>query len=291
MKSLKKLAASSAVTIAALVLAAGLLGYSTIGGARAALTYYSENYISEMQLQEIGVTLQENGVPVATGSALQTNSTVDDNTNNVTNNGRSGLLQYLRNGEEDKAANVEEFHLGVHYPEQLTVHNATGRNSQGGENITQYVRVTVTRYWEDKEHKKLAALDPGLIQLWLNGQPLSLEADAAPFAANNWLEDKGSRTAERMVLYYTLPLEADQVTLPFADTFAVDKAAGDAMLVVTEEHGEEKIYTRTYRYNNASFHLDIRVDAVQNHNAADAMLSAWGRTATFDENGVLTGIQ
>lgn len=290
MKSLKKLAASSAVTIAALVLAIGLLGYSTIGGARAALTYYSENYITDMQLQEIGVTLLENDHAVATGSALQTN-TAADHTNNVGSGRNSGLLQYLRTGAEDKTAGAVEFHLGVKYPELLTVRNATGQNSQDGQNITQYLRVTVMRYWQDKEGKKREDLDPALIQLWLDGQELSLDPDADPFTANNWLEDRNARTDERIVLYYILPLGPDEATLPFADTFAVSQKAGTAMIQETVSSPDGLTVTRTYRYDNASFHLDIRVDAVQDHNAADAMLSAWGRTATFNEQGVLTSIQ
>ena len=37
-----------------------LLGFSTIGGARAALTYYSETYASQMEMQSIGISLVEN---------------------------------------------------------------------------------------------------------------------------------------------------------------------------------------------------------------------------------------
>ena len=63
MKKFKKILASPITTIAAFVLAAGLLLFSSIGGARAALTYFSDDYAANIQLQEIGVTLVENGAP------------------------------------------------------------------------------------------------------------------------------------------------------------------------------------------------------------------------------------
>lgn len=287
MKHLKKLAASSAVTIAALALAIGLLGYSTIGGARAALTYYSDNYISEMQLLEIGVTLYENDKAVATGTDHQT-TTAASNENNA-GNGR-GLLQYLKTGEDDKTPGAADFHPGVEYPEVLTVHNATASETSD-QHITQYIRVTITRYWTDAAGHKTAQLDPSYIQLLLGDTLLSSSKEAPRFSANGWLEDNKSRTDERMVLYYTQPVEPGGETNPFADTFQVKRDASTDMTVTEKDTGDGTIVTRTYLYNGAQFHLDIRVDAVQNHHAADAMQSAWGRTVLFNEAGEITDIQ
>lgn len=286
MKRLKKLAASSAVTIAALVLAVALLGFSTIGGARAALTYRSENYITDIRLLEIGVSLYEKdknakegetyGKPVATGSALQTETLADKNTNN--DGDKLGLLSALK----------DDFHPGVKYPEELRVHNATGinRENESGERITQYVRVTITRYWEDKAGHRLAKLDPAYIKLFLKDTELST-ADGAPvFNQNGWLEDTGARTEERMVLYYRYPVtpnEGSDFTEPFADTFMIDGRAATDVDETEKTVEGGTLVTRTYRYDDATFHLEIRVDAVQDHHVADAMLSAWGRTATFIE--------
>lgn len=295
MKHLKKLAASSAVTIAALALAIGLLGYSTIGGARAALTYYSDNYISEMQLLEIGVTLYENGLPVATGTDHQV-TTVKDNTNNVIRDGnKKGLLQTLLLRQDGELKEQNEFHLGVCYAEELKVRNATNNTnntSTSDKHITQYIRVTITRYWENDQNKKLASLDPAFIQLLLGDTPLSSQKDAPRFEANGWLEDNKSRTPERMVLYYTLPVKPGDETKPFADTFRIDPKAGEEMTLEEISSSSDGVTVeRIYRYNNASFHLDVRVDAVQDHHAADAMQSAWGRTVIINEAGVITDIQ
>ena len=49
--------ASPVVTVALFVVAVALLLGSSIGGTRAALTYYSETYSSRIQMYDIGITL------------------------------------------------------------------------------------------------------------------------------------------------------------------------------------------------------------------------------------------
>lgn len=51
---------SPVMTLGLFVLAVALLLGSSIGGTRAALTYYSETYTSRIQMYDIGVTLLEN---------------------------------------------------------------------------------------------------------------------------------------------------------------------------------------------------------------------------------------
>lgn len=48
--------------------AAVLLVLSTVGSARAALTYYSENYEMQVSVSYIGVSLEENGKTVSSRS-------------------------------------------------------------------------------------------------------------------------------------------------------------------------------------------------------------------------------
>ena len=48
------------VTYGLLALAVVLLLGSTLGSTRAALTYYSDNYVAEITVSQIGVTLLEN---------------------------------------------------------------------------------------------------------------------------------------------------------------------------------------------------------------------------------------
>lgn len=284
MKRLKKLAASSAVTMAALVLAVALLGFSGIGGARAALTYYSEDYVSTMQLQEIGVTLRENSATVATGREV--GSPVSS----------KPLLYDLKlpdtspdaePGAIVDVAKNEPFQLGTHYVEVLDVFNPTANGVvKDAVNITQYVRVTIYRYWakvDDTTSEKHTELDSKLIQLWLDGENLDTEAGAAALAAKGWLVDTTATTAERMVLYYTMPVEpkgtngSDGTTACFADHFSIDPDAG---LLVNDKN--------EFLYKDMDFCLEIKVDAVQDHNAEDAIRSAWGVNVTIGEDGTLS---
>ena len=55
--------ASPIVTVVLFVAAVGLLLGSSIGGTRAALTYYSETYTSRIQMYDIGITLVAGGSP------------------------------------------------------------------------------------------------------------------------------------------------------------------------------------------------------------------------------------
>ena len=63
MKNLKKWITSPAGSIALFVLAAGLLLFSTIGSAWAALQYFSEIYKGHVEMYDIGVELLEKSDP------------------------------------------------------------------------------------------------------------------------------------------------------------------------------------------------------------------------------------
>ena len=60
MEKIKKIRFSPKTTLAVFGVALALLLLSSVGGARAALTYYSENHMTEIETQEIGVSLVEN---------------------------------------------------------------------------------------------------------------------------------------------------------------------------------------------------------------------------------------
>lgn len=255
MEKLKKFAASPAVTLTCFVLAVLLLGFSAVGGARAALTYYSDTYISTVQLQEIGVDLLENGQVVASGSA-------------VARAAENALLQQMTlAGAAAPEPEGAPLKLGAKYKEELTVQNpaSTGEITK----ITQYVRVTVLRYWlvpaaDGAGYVKSQTLDPDLIDLHFT-------------TGNGWVEDETARTRERRVLYYTLPLAPGETAPLFADALTISPDA--AVTVERQEQGSTVTYT--YLYDDASFQLEVTVDAVQDHNAENAIWSVWGRRVTI----------
>lgn len=269
MRKLKKILSSPAVTVGAFALAACLLAFSTIGGTRAALTYYSENYVSTVQMHELGVSLVENGAVVATGNAATSARVARDGEQ------MSALLGTLiLNGAAEPEPENEPFKPGAVYREQLAVHNPVSNGADGASNITQYVRVTIRRYWVKPNGTggwtKEPGLDPDLIELELAEQ-------------NGWVEDVSARTDERTVLYYTRPLAPDETTPVFAETLRIDPSVN--VTVRRTENGG--VTTDTYVYDGAAFQLEVRVDAVQDHNAADAALSAWGRSVAIGADGTL----
>lgn len=241
MKKLSKLITSPAVTVTAFVLAAALLLFSTIGGTRAALTYYSDAYTSRLATYDIGVSLVENGTTVASRNY----SSAGDGSWSTQD---GSLLQNM-------IPEGETLHVGQKYDEALAVAN-TG-------SINEYVRVSIVRYWLDSDGNKVRTLTPDLIDLNMPG--------------NGWVIDPEASTDERCVLYYTSLVEAGGVTAPLSDTLKIDSAVVNK--VTQTESGRGTIVT-TYDYDGVQFVIEANVDAVQEHNAEDAILSAWGRSVT-----------
>ena len=249
MKGWKKVLSKPSVTAGAFVMAAGLLLFSGVGGARAALNYYSETYSGRVQLQDIGVTLTENGENVSWRNYTEDGSW-DQNTGTL-------LTNLLAEGES--------VNPGQKYNEVLAVKN-TGT-------INQYVRVSVYKYWLDADGNKTQNVSPDLINLHLT--------------ENGWIADENSSTPERTVLYYSKLLNSGETSTPFADTLTIDPQVATKVTQTTETENGYTTITTTYDYDGLQFCVEASVDAVQEHNAEDAILSAWGRKVSIS-NGSLS---
>lgn len=252
MSKVKEFITSPKVSLAAFVLAVGLLLLSSIGGARAALTYYSENYSTRVQMFDIGVTLQENGKSVSWRN-------YDTNASDGSWDESAGRLlsKMLPKGEELK--------IGAKYTEELNVRNSG--------TINQYVRVNIYKYWVDADGNKLRNLSPDLIKLNL----VNLKKD--------WILDEEASTPERTVLYYSRLLESGTATPLFADSLIIDEMVATKVTQTssTDENGYTTI-TTAYDYDGVQFCVEAKVDAVQEHNAQDAIWSAWGRRVAVRNN-------
>lgn len=231
----------SPVAIALLFLiAAGLLGFGTVGAVQAAPRIQSNDYRAEVELTDIETALTENGVIVEGDDTL--------------------LLQSFADANADKGLSwsgaVKGFAVGVEYDDVLAVRNVG--------TIDEYVRVSVYLYWEDADGNKLRDLDPGLIHLsFVEG--------------NGWTIDPAASTEERTVLYYRNPNSDDgsiapgEDTTPFADKLMIDSK------VLTEATRDAE-GNDSMDYKGARFRVKAVVDAVQTHSATEAMTGAWGRT-------------
>lgn len=256
MKGTKRRGRSQTVTAAAFVLAVGLLLFSSVGGARAALNYYSEVYESMAQTQDIGVTLIENGTEISNRDYKYNRET--ERADGTWDESAGTLLAgMLKEGEALK--------LGYRYDEELKVRNSG--------TIPQYVRVSIYKYWVDKDGNKLQELSPDLIGLELAG--------------DGWLPDESAATKERTVLYYSKELAAGSESSPFADGLTIDVSASNSVTQKTEESDGGQNITTVYDYDGARFIVDVKVDAIQNHNIEDAAWSEWGRRVTVN-NGALS---
>lgn len=232
-----------------LTLAVLLLLGSTIGSTRAALTYYSENYVAEITVDQIGVTLLENGALVSSRDYDEDEWKISTNQDGSSTAGAL-LKEMLPEGEK--------LALNKKYTEKLTVKNSG--------TIDEYVRVRVYKYWM-KDGQKLTTLSPDLIDLNLVN-------------TSKWIQNP-NRTAECTELFYKGILRSGTETAAFADTIRIDgQVAAEAKV---ETNGN--VITTTYKYDGVEFHVDVEVDAVQTHNAEDAIRSAWGVEAA--ELGIL----
>lgn len=255
-----KAISSPKVNIALFVVAALLLLVSVVGGTRAALTYFSDSYVARLQVSSIGVTLLENGNEVA-----YRNYDGDDKWSETPGTDHVGdLLQNM------VPAN-EKFKIGKNYDEAISVKN-TG-------NIGQYVRVTIRKYWEDANGKKVRVLSPKWIEL-------------KSASNSDWIIDKSSSTEERTVYYYTKPLSEGETSSALSSALKVDseimkKVTETPVTDETTTDDGHKVITTTYDYNGYSFCLEAEVDAVQEHNAKSAIKSAWGKNVTISKSGKL----
>ena len=228
------------VTYLLLALAVILLLGSAVGSTRAALTYYSENYTAEVKVSQIGVSLAENGNIVSKR----------DYDGDDWKTESSPLLSNMLSAGEKLALNKL-------YEEKLAVRN-TGE-------IDEYVRVRIYKYWtEGDSDKRLNTLSPGLIKLNLTH-------------GDEWVNPDGNTfDRECTVLYHKGPLPVG-AEAEFADTIAIDKKVAEEFTTVDKGNG---IVETVYKYDGVEFHVNVEVDAVQTHNAQDAIRSAWGIDAS-----------
>ena len=225
-----------------------LLG-STVGSTRAALTYYSKNYVAEITVSQIGVSLLENGETVSSRD-YNKNKWVTKTNRGAKSTSGALLTNMLQEGEK--------LALNKNYTEKLTVKNSG--------TIDEYVRVRIYRYWM-KDGQKITTLSPDLIDLNLVNTDL-------------WIKNP-KETAECVELFYKEMIPSGKESKAFADTIRIDGEIASQASIETKGN----VITTTYKYDGVEFHVDVEVDAVQTHNAKDAIKSAWGVDAS--ELGIL----
>lgn len=158
--------------------------------------------------------------------------------------GDDALLQWL-----DKSTNIVP---GKTYAENLAAFNNGAYD--------EYVRVVINKYWADDTGKR-CDLDPSLIELEI---------------VDGWAKDtqlNNNASPEHMVIYSTEILPVGE-SRAFVSSFKINSNILKEAAI--EETIEGNTITTKYNYDGYTFVIEAEVDAVQTHNAADAVKSAWG---------------
>lgn len=265
---MKKIMRSPVVTGIMFVLAAALLLVGSIGGTQAALQVRSNDYLSGITLRHIGVTLLENGTPVAY--------------RNYGAEAASGFTQ-VQGGNLvlNSLGDDKDFKIGKQYPFVITARNSG--------TIPQYVRVVIHKYWKqgvtpsgakgwvhgDNGTKIMDVIyDPGYIQLGFGGTPDT-------YNTASWIKETEpappNDIVERDVYYYRGILNPGETTDALVDSLSISKLISKDCVVTTE--GNKTIYT--YAYDGYAFVVEAEVDAVQTHSKEAAITSAWGNNSSI----------
>ncbi len=222
------------------MLAVLLLMTGTIGGVRAAPQIFNPDFgYGGLELDEIGITLRENGKDVASRN-------YDSASQSFAVSGGSLLKEMLT--ETDG-----KLRLGWPYTEALTVYNSGA--------IPEYVRVIVYKYWTDKAGNKYYDMPNDLINLHF-------------VTGSGWVADTVSATSERTILYYRNVVPSHASTPAFTDILTIS----DKVIDYAEVQTSESRKTVTWVADGKTFQIEIEANGVQNHNARSAVKSAWGLT-------------
>ena len=236
----------------------GLLTVTTVSGARSTLIE-SADYIYDFEMYHIGITLLEYNPN--TGSDIEKgwrNYEYDDAEGKWVVNDATDVKYEL-------LTHINPFVVGRTYDEKLAVKNS-GK-------IDQFVRVKVYKYWKNKDGKKDPTKDPANILI--------------SFDTNNngWVIDDTAHTSERDILYYQNLLKSGEKTPYFTKDITVNGSVLNPVKTEEKDGNYTKI-TYTYEYDGAQFVLEVEADAVQTHNAKDAIKSAWGKDVTVSDSKV-----
>lgn len=268
---LRQILLSPATSIVMFLVAAALLLISGIGGARAALTYFSQTLESQYGMYHIGVTLMEHS-----------QEDEKDKYRDVSYRNYSGKADGVWEEKtgyllDNMLAKDQPFVIGKTYEEKIRVRNSSGENTSNNPGINEFVRVTIYKYWMDKSPKdssakKLPKMDPSDIDLHL----VNTSGDGA-----HWIIDERASTDERIVAYYSALLENGDETVDLTDALTVKNIAAKRVIRGRDKNNKMIVYD----YDGKCFCIEATVDAVQQNNAAEAIPSAWGRNVQISGEG------
>lgn len=250
---------TTALIIAAVLLFAG----GGVAGTKAALNIRSELYRAHFYLNHLQVHLLENGEDVCGGHNDL------DGSSKVTGN----LATSLGYQSISEPGAVDP---GKLYEERIA--------AQNGNNVDEFVRLTIRKYWvqtgkakdgtyfikTDKKGNPVKAenMDPKWIHLTYNG------SEAGNTEA--WTENKSEATDESRTFYLKKDLDPNKPSADLFNKIMIDPKVAEIGRVDEKTDGNKTIYTYIYKYDGCAFFIEADVQAIQTHNATQAIRSQWG---------------
>ena len=248
--------------------AMGAFGLTSSG-----LPFESKDYKAQFYLNHLQVHLLENGRDVCGG-----NNTLDGE--NKVSGDLVKDLGYSRAENTDGKEVLGSIEPGKLYAEKIQAKN--------GQDVPVYVRVTIRKFWMKTDKagnpvEKATDLSPDMI---------GLKYGKAEYNSGDWFINESESTAEQTTYYYRHQVGVDEegVTEPLFDNLSIDtKVMKRTELdpIVNDETGVTTIKYQ-YDYDGYAFFIKADVQAIQTHNANDAIHSQWGVYDIVEEDGTLS---
>lgn len=239
---------------AALFIAAVLvLCTGGIMAAKAALNVVSPAYDAELDLAKVmDITILE-------GSG-----------DSVSDAGATEAVLNAFKMSDGKTVNVSP---GKVYDETLAIKNNSSR--------PMYVRMIVRKYWKDEKGNKATYADG---EIKLDPKFIKLTYKGSAYNSDSWIKSAGESTDECNVYYYKSILTG--TTDPLFDGVSLDRSVMDEYTTSSEKNNGKNVITYEYKYDKCSICLEAEAQAVQTHNAEDAIRSIWGVDATLSGGSI-----
>ena len=269
-------------TLALLAATAVLFSSGGYVGTRAALGFFSNELTAGFELDDMQVHLLENGKDVCLGKNADPKER---------DKYRGNLVEYL--GYENDQQNSSHYNEAAAYTLGKPGKVEPGKKyreelqAQNSSDYDEYVRIIVHKYWVDKTGKKSPVMDPALIKLTYNG-----DADGNTSA---WAKNSKEHTAESDTYYLTSKLGPNEKSDLLFNELMIDGTVANKAHMTTDtstttdvDGNKVTVITYSYDYDDFTFYIEADVQAIQTHNAPDALKSMWGVNNVSAGNGTLT---
>ena len=141
------------------------------------------------------------------------------------------------------------------------------------------VRMIVKTYWRNAGMRRDPKMDLELIELTYGNKAYN---DAV------WTLNDEETTAESKTYYLKKILGAGETSEPLVDRLRLNNKVLEEKNVKTEQKGNKTVYTYEYKYNSYILCLEADCQALQTHNANEAIVSAWGVCNVKLSDGMIT---